>query len=165
MIRVEPHVPCLSHLLELYEADGRLKPIQVKAAILQGARSEGISYYDDARPWGDRLIGCALLYPLNDFTYELVFACRRELARHMLTVIRHARLTAARLPDDVRIRAVCRRDNVAGRRLAWLIGLRPAGISGDFKRYERHGKIQRRHHLHVHRRGDTPAARGDGARA
>jgi hypothetical protein len=148
-------------LLDLWIENGLAKPWQVSAAILQAARGESVGFYA-----GEILIAAAVLYPRDDGLEELIFAARPAAARHMLTIVRHARLTAARLPDDCRIGALCRRDNHAGRRLAWLIGMRPAGVAGAFKRYElAHGKIRRRHQVTFQRARHVGAGRADQAGA
>lgn len=141
MLRAVSPVP-LPALLDLYTVDGTAKPLHVKAAILQGARSESVGWYelgDGSVP--DRLLAAALLYPLGaepgaDDVRELVFACRPEISRHLAAVIRTARLSRARMPEGVRIRATVRAGHVPGRRLALLCGLAFAGEAGGFERYE-----------------------------
>lgn len=129
MIRLSTDPP-MGDVLELYRATGKSKPWMTKAAILQCARSEKLAFYD-----GDRLIGCAMFYPAPACT-ELIFVCLPEASRHMLAIVRAARLTARHLPQDGTVRARCMRSNIAGRRFTWLCGLRPAGIDGGAKVYE-----------------------------
>lgn len=130
MIRSTTAVP-LPELLELYTTDGRAKPLHVRAAILQAARSESVGWWD-----GNRLLAAALLYPLAPGLCELVFACRPEAGRHLVAIIHSARLIRADLPDDLRIRATVRTGHAPGRRLARLCGFQPAGTAGLFEHYE-----------------------------
>lgn len=140
----------LAELVALWSRDSFARRWQASASILQAARSDSIGWYD-----GDHLIAAALFYPVREDLSELVFCCRPEAKKHMLSIVRTARLTAAALPHDVTIRALCRRDNHAGRRFTWLCGLRPAGIDGGFKRYElrasAHGQLRQRHQVAVRR--------------
>lgn len=161
----------VADLVSLYAHAGAIKPLHLKAALLQAARGASVGFLADGR-----LVAAAVLYPCEperpgEHLAELAFVCMPAAARHVLAIVRHARLTAARLPDHVRIRAHCARDAVAGRRLAWMCGLRPRGKAGRFKRYEiegRDGRIRssgsglargsRRHRRHL----QADAAEGSG---
>lgn len=161
MIRIV-HAPPIEDVLALY--DPALKPRLASAAILQAARSEALGWYRDGA-----IIAAALLYPRDDGRHELVFACRASLqqdgrerpfglAAILRTLIRAAHSTAARLPEDVTVLAFCRRDNIAGRRLAWLCGLRPSGGSGTFKIYRLTHEQVRQRDIRIRRHGGRAAA-------
>jgi hypothetical protein len=132
-------------VLDLYAASVPMKPINVKAAILQLARSENFAFYAGEAP-----IAAALLYPLpaeipGERLVELAFVCRPELSRHMLAFIRLAHLMRARLAKDalLRVRAHVRRDPRPGHRLAALLGMTLVGRFGAFARYEVEGSNER----------------------
>lgn len=131
-IRIVASAP-LADVVGLYAATLPMKSISARAAILQAARAENVGFYD-----GDRLIACALLYQADDGSFELLFACLPEADTYLTPIIRHARLTRARLADTagIRIRARVRVGHAPGRRLALLCGLAPAGSDGGFEIYE-----------------------------
>lgn len=135
----------LPDLLALYAASGAvLKPLQRKAVLLQGARSDSIGFYR-----AGEMVAAALLYPLppeiaGEDLRELVFVCQPAAVHDLFAIVKAARSTRRALPDHARIRAWCRRDNAAGRRLASLCGLRPRGGAGPFKRYEWSGHVELR---------------------
>jgi hypothetical protein len=130
-------------VLDLYAATVPQKPINVKAAILQHARSESEIYFagDETAP-----IAAAMYYPLpaeipGERLVELAFVCRPQLARHLLSFVRLTQLTRARLANDgpVRVRAHVRSGHLPGRRLAVLCGLRLVGTFDGFERWEFQG--------------------------
>jgi hypothetical protein len=134
----------LHEVLDLYAVAVPMKPINVKAAILQHARSESFVFFagDDVAP-----IAAALLYPLDperpgERLVELAFVCRPDLARHILSLIRHAHLTRARLVQSgpVRVRAHVHSNHLPGHRLAALCGMTMVGRFGAFDRYEFEGQ-------------------------
>src|SRR5262245_48940344 len=114
MLRIVTPAP-LEDVLSLYEMQYELKPLRMRAAILQTARSESVGFYTD------RIVAAALLYPTEEDpardVRELLFACRHEADRHMLPIIRYARLTLLALQKDgyVLIRARTRGGYVKGR--------------------------------------------------
>jgi hypothetical protein len=167
MMAVDVRIPVpLDELIVLLAPARALKPgygsLLSRAAILQGARSETIGFYLDGR-----LIAAITLYPLDperprEDLREASFACLPEASAHMTGVIRHARLIRLRLAEhaDVRIRATVLKGHEPGRRIARLIGLRPAGETGAFELWEwtpadevRHVEIRELHHVADHRRG------------
>jgi hypothetical protein len=128
-------------ILDLYADHTPMKPINAAAARLQAARSESFGLYA-----GADLVAAALLYPLRpeqagERLVELAFVCRPELARHTLSLIRHAHLTRARLVQSgpVRVRAHVHSDHPPGKRLARLCGMALVGRFGAFERYEFEG--------------------------
>lgn len=132
----------LPDVLDLFAASVVMKPLHVKCAIVQAARSESIAWYEGGRP-----IAAAMLYPLDLETpgerlLELAFVCRPELARHMLAFLREAHLTRDRLANDgpVRVRAHVRTGHRPGARMAAILGMRPVGIFGGFERFEFEGQ-------------------------
>lgn len=136
----------LPELLDLYTVDGLARPLHVKAAILQAARSASVGWWLD-----EKLIAAALFYPLADDLAELVFACRPEAGRYLVAIVHEARLIRAKLPDHVRIRATVRLGHVPGRRLALLCGLTLIGVSGAFEQYElSYGQFRERHYQDIH---------------
>lgn len=128
-------------ILDLYAEQTSMKPVSAAAARLQAARSESFGLYA-----GDDLIAAALLYPLRpehpgERLVELAFVCRPDLARHTLSLIRHAHLTRARLVQSgpLRVRAHVHSDHLPGKRLARLCGMALVGRLGAFERYEFEG--------------------------
>lgn len=153
--------PAMLHeVLDLYAASIPMKPINVKAAILQHARSDSEIYFatgDDVHA-----IAAAMYYPLPAETagerlFELAFVCRPALAGHLISFLHLSHLTRARLANDgpVRVRAHVRRGHRPGARLALLCGMTPAGSYGAFDRFEfkgpSDGAIRPRHQVAVHR--------------
>lgn len=147
----------MAELLDLYTSNGLGKPINVKAAILQAARSESIGFYD-----GDRLVAAALLYPLDaervgEELRELAFACVPDVAPHLVSLIHTARLTRSALVNTgpVRIRARVRLHHKPGQRLAILCGLQRVRIEGWFEIWEFEGSRDDR----ICSRGEDPLQR------
>lgn len=144
-------------ILDLYADQTPMKPINAAAARLQAARSESFGLYA-----GDHLVAAALLYPLRperpgERLVELAFVCRPGLARHTLSLIRHAHLTRARLVQSgpVRVRAHVHSDHLPGKRLARLCRMELVGRFGIFERYEAEGSpdgpVCRRDQIALHR--------------
>lgn len=144
-------------LLDLYAAIAPLKPLHVRTAMLQIARS-------DTEGWllGDRLVAAAMFYPLpqaqpGERHFELAFACRPELRQHLVAFIHAAELTRARLASDgpVRVRALVRYGHRPGARLARLCGMSRTGHAGAFDVWEFEGRpneqIRRGHPVAVQR--------------
>lgn len=132
-LRITTPVPLPEIVAMLATGDRPMKPraraIVAGSAILQGARSESIGFWE-----GDELIALVTLYPLEperagEDLRELSFACRPAAARHLCGIIHHARLTRAHLAKDqaLRIRATVAKGHEPGRRLARLTGLSFAG--------------------------------------
>lgn len=131
----------LPDVLALYQATAPMKPVTASAAILQAARSDTVGWYD-----GNRMIAVALFYPLDperpgERLVELAFACLPDLADHLATFIRAARLTRAQIGQDAsnRIRAHVRKGHRPGARLARLCGMKRVGSLGMFDRWEAEG--------------------------
>jgi hypothetical protein len=154
-------------VLDLFAASMVMKPLHVKCAIVQAARSESIAWYDGGRP-----IAAAMLYPLEperpgERLVELAFVCLPELRRHMLAFVRLAHLTRDRLANDgpVRVRAHVRTGHRPGSRMATMLGMRLVGTFGGFERYEFEGAEDGRirvsgtpgTHWHRSRRGGEQA--------
>lgn len=120
-----------------FYAAAPLRKRQASAAIIQAARSERIGFFD--RDWGD-LVAVAMLYPRTDEVdvYELPFACRPDAARHLVGIVRTARLMQRRLGhiDNLTIRATVRVGHQPGRRLAKLCGFKPARVRRGFVHWE-----------------------------
>lgn len=154
-------------IIDLYAEQTPMKPINAAAARLQAAQSESFALYA-----GDDLLAAALLYPLRPERWfsidgceqpvaerlvELAFVCRPDLARHTLSLIRHAHLTRARLVQSgpVRVRAHVHSDHSPGKRLARLCGMELVGRFGIFERYEAEGSpdgpVCRRDQIALHR--------------
>lgn len=128
----------LPDVLALYQATAPMKPVMASAAILQAARSDTIGWFA-----GDRMIACALLYPLDPDgsgidRRELLFACRPEASRHLVSIIHAARLTRSRLNDTAAVSLVARvrLGHQPGRRLAALCGLSSVGTEGGCEIFE-----------------------------
>jgi hypothetical protein len=128
--------------LELYMDQGRAKPIDMKAAVLQLARSRSDGYFV-----GDEFMAAAMYYPLaperpGEDLRELVFVCKPDFAEHMLAFIRSARSTRASLAKDgpVRVRAHVRAGHLPGHRLAVLCGMSLVGVTGSLERFEFEGQ-------------------------
>ncbi|MGY3392942.1 hypothetical protein ACVWW6_005533 [Bradyrhizobium sp. USDA 3311] len=128
-------------VMNLYAFVAPAKPLFVRAAIVQFARSESIAFRDDGGT-----LAAALLYPLDperpgERLAELAFICLPDLSRHMLAFIRLAHLTRDRLANDglLRVRAHVRTGHRPGRRMALMLGMRLVGTVGDFERYEFEG--------------------------
>jgi hypothetical protein len=150
----------LHEVLDLYAASVPMKPLNVKAAILQHARSDSEIYFaagDDVHA-----IAAAMYYPLPAETpgvrlFELAFVCRPAMAGHLIAFVHLSHLTRARLANDgpVRVRAHVRRGHRPGARLALLCGMTLAGSCGAFDRWEFWGSpdvaIRPRHQIALHR--------------
>jgi hypothetical protein len=129
----------LADVLDLYAASVPQKPLNVKAAILQHARSYSEVYID-----GDgRAVAAAMYYPRpaerhGEPLVELVFVCRPELSRHLLAFVHSFHLTRARLAEDgpIRVRAFVHSGHLPGRRLAALCGMQLIETAGGFERWE-----------------------------
>lgn len=150
-LRICTPVP-LDQLVALMTLHPPVKPrarhVLQSAAILQGARSETIGFYEevveqDGRKRPGALVAAVTLYPLDpeivgEDLRELSFACRPQAAAHLTGIIHHARLTRTHLAQDarLRIRATVAKGHEPGRRLARLIGLRLAGECGTFELWE-----------------------------
>lgn len=150
----------MADVLDLYAAAlPVMKPIDVKAAILQHARSASEIYRDA----GGRAIAAAMYYPLpaeapGERLVELAFVCRPELAGHLISFVHTFHLTRARLANDgpVRVRAHVRTGHLPGRRLAALCGMRQTGTAAGFERWEialepPHERLRRRDQVAVRR--------------
>ncbi len=129
-------------LLDLYASIAPLKPLHVRTAMLQIARS-------DTEGWllGDRLVAAAMFYPLppvnaGERHVELAFACLPDLRQHLVAFIHAAELTRARLASDgpVRVRALVRTGHRPGARLAVLCGMSRSGSHGAFDVWEFEGR-------------------------
>jgi hypothetical protein len=153
-LRVVTDAP-LHELVDLWAAAGATKPLEIRAAMLQAARSESLCFYA-----GERLIAAALFYPVppaaaGDDPRELAFACLPEAARHLPTLIHTARLTLTRFAqiDGLRLLARVRVGHEPGRRLTRLIGFIHTDTAGGFERWEwSHVEIRPRGEELVHRR-------------
>ncbi|OKO67672.1 hypothetical protein AC629_42580 [Bradyrhizobium sp. NAS80.1] len=139
-LRVASPAP-LPDVMDLFAASVPMKPINVKAAIVQAARSESFAFYA-----GAGAIAAAMLYPLpaekpGERLVELAFVCRPELAQHLRALLRLAHLTRDQLANDgpVRVRAHVRSGHLPGSRLAALLGMRMVGTFGGFERFEFEG--------------------------
>lgn len=149
----------LADVVALYtSAEGTIKPLEFKAALLQAARSDTIGFIA-----GGDMIAAAILYPCEPETpgeelRELAFACRPAAAGHLTAIIHAARLTRAALAETgaVRVRARVRMGHRPGQRLARLCRLRLVGTEGAFEVYEwasTDGQLRQGHQGPVHRAG------------
>jgi hypothetical protein len=141
-LRREHPVP-MRDLLDLYAAIAPMKPVNARAALLQAARADSEGWRDEA----GEILAAALFYPLppahpGERHVELAFACRPALKDHLLSFVRAAELTRARLAlnGPVRVRALVRTVHRPGARLAALVGMTRTGTAGAFDVWEFEGK-------------------------
>lgn len=125
--------------MALHRRDLRMRRLTAKVLILQLHKSETFGLVDE----GGRLFAAVGFLPLvpereGETLFELWFLCAPELSRHILQLVRLARLIFRRMAEsgDVRIRALVRAGHSPGRRLAVLCGMTMSGDEAGFERWE-----------------------------
>jgi len=140
MLRTVMPAPLVDTLELTLDADGRAPRLAFVTALWQWHRSESIGFLA-----GDELVAAAFLYPLppsrpgEDYR-ALAFICAPAAARHMLAIIRFARLTFSRLRHDPNVRICATARTATGARLAALIGMCPIGKLGRIQVFEWQGQ-------------------------
>jgi hypothetical protein len=138
MLRAIAPAPLLD-TVALYQRGPLIRRFELKAVMLQLQRSDTWGFVDQA----GMLMAAVGLWPLDpeapgEELHEFWFVSRPEVARHLPSLIRLARLTCARVAHSasVRIRAHVRDGDRAGQRLCTLAGFRHQRTDHGWERWE-----------------------------
>ncbi|GBU16248.1 MAG: hypothetical protein COT56_21090 [Methylobacterium sp. CG09_land_8_20_14_0_10_71_15] len=141
MLRVSTPAPIMETLELVRETRAGLKPWQRRGLVLQVLGSLSVAFRIE-----HRLVAAAGFFPIEpeapgEEAAEIWFLCRPELAGHLRTFVRLARLTCARAAQDgtVRLRAFVRQGHAPGARLAVLCGLELRDSRAGFDLWEWRG--------------------------
>lgn len=137
MLRVVTPAPLEAVLATFAGGRGWAPRRHLQAALWQHAKGQSGALYR-----GDQALAVMGLIPLPDepdrAVLELWFSCRPEFAGAAREGLRRARLTLRSIVDSgpVVVRAYVRRGHEPGRRMARLVGMRPAAVIGDVEEWE-----------------------------
>lgn len=116
----------------------RMKPWMRRAAVFQILQSDTVAFHDQA----GRLVAVAGFFPLpaeGKFEVsEVWFACMPAMGRDLLSFVKLARLTCARMAEhgSVKLRALVREGHRPGARLAVLCGFALVEAAHGFEVWE-----------------------------
>lgn len=137
MLRIETPAPIFEGMPIIAEG-GRMTRFMRKIGLMQLFNSETVLF---RAPDGEA-IAVLGFYPMPDEggreVAEVWFACRRDLADHMIGFVRAARLTCARMAEhgSVVLRAFVREGHAPGARIATLSQFERVGVQDGWELWE-----------------------------